>query len=83
MAGFPIREPSIMAMRDAPVYFRWGSNKRRTLVDGLTARAIVLVYDAANTDNQIKMERMVAHSPERLARVADLAFRLTSFVSRR
>ena len=42
-AIFPLREPSIDALRAAPVYFRWGSNKRRTLVDSFTAGAILVL----------------------------------------
>jgi hypothetical protein len=70
---FDIREPSIDALRAAPVYFRWGGNKRRTLIDGLTAGAVLAVYDALNPDNQAKLARMVA-TPHGLQRVVGFAW---------
>jgi hypothetical protein len=70
---FGIREPSIEALRSAPVYFRWGGNKRRTLIDALTADAILAVYSAVNPENQAKMARMVA-TPHGLQKVASFAF---------
>lgn len=70
---FDIREPSIEALRSAPVYFRWSSNKRRTLVDALTADAILAVYDAVNPDNRAKLARMIA-TPHGLSKVAAFAF---------
>lgn len=73
-AIFPLREPSIDALRAAPVYFRWGSNKRRTLVDSFTAGAILAVYDALNDDNKAKIARMVA-TPHGLMKVAGFAFK--------
>ena len=73
---FDIREPSIEALRAAPVYFRYGSNKRRVLVDALTARAILACYDALSSAAlKAKMERMIAASPNQLTRVADFCFR--------
>lgn len=70
---FDIREPSIEALRVAPVYFRWNSNKRRTLIDALTANAILAVYDALNDDNKAKVARMIA-TPHGLVKIADFAF---------
>ena len=75
MSAFPLREPSIAALADAPVYFRYGSAKRRILVDGLTARAILLVHGAASPEQQAKVARMVAGSPGQLSRIADFAMR--------
>lgn len=71
---FDIREPSLEALRDAPVYFRWGGNKRRTLVDRLTADAILAVYEAINEENKAKIARMVA-TPGGLVKVATFAFK--------
>lgn len=76
---FDIREPSIDALRAAPVYFRYGSNKRRVLVDALTARAILACHDALKPDNQAKLARMVAGTPGQLNRVAEFAFKHVSF----
>lgn len=70
---FDIREPSIEALNAAPVYFRWGNNKRRTLVDRLTADAILAVYGALSDQNKAKLARMVA-TPGGLAKVASFAF---------
>jgi hypothetical protein len=63
---FAIREPSIEALRSAPVYFRYGANKRRILIDGLTARAVLTCYDALSVEHKAKFERMVAGSPNQL-----------------
>lgn len=73
MRQFDIREPSVEALRSAPVYFRWGGNKRRTLVDGLTANAILAVHDALNDTNKVKLGRMIS-TPAGLRKVADFAF---------
>ena len=75
MACFDIREPSIDALRAAPVYFRYGANKRRVLVDALTASAVLTVYAALNADNQAKFARMVAGSPAQLTKVAEFCFK--------
>jgi hypothetical protein len=72
---FDVREPSIEALRSAPVYFRYGSNKRRILVDGLTAQAVLACYDALKRpEAKAKFERMVAGSPAQLARVVDFCW---------
>lgn len=75
---FDTREPSIDALRAAPVKFRFkvGEKTRRILVDSFTAGAILAVYDAANEDNQAKLARMVAGSLTQFQRVASLAFSL-------
>ena len=70
---FATREPSIDALRAAPVYFRWGSNKRRTLVDSFTASAILAVYAVLNYDNKAKFDRMVT-TPHGLQKIAALSF---------
>lgn len=73
---FDIREPSIEALRSAPVYFRYGSNKRRVLIDALTANAILAVYDALDApENKAKLERMVAGTAAQFQRVAGFAFK--------
>jgi hypothetical protein len=72
---FDLREPSIEALRDAPVYFRYGSNKRRVLVDHFTASAVLAVYDALNGENQAKLRRMVAGTFGQFNRVVDFAFK--------
>jgi hypothetical protein len=69
---FAIREPSIEAMRAAPVKFRFGSNRRLVLVDAFTASAVLAVHDAANPDNQAKIGRMI-QSPAGLMKVASFS----------
>jgi hypothetical protein len=75
---FKTREPSIEALRAAPVNFRYGSRKNRVLVDSFTASAILAVHDAANAENQAKISRMVAGTFDQFQRVATLAFKLTT-----
>lgn len=75
---FQQREPSIEALRAAPVEFRYGSRKRRVLVDHFTAAAILAVYEGANADNKDKLSRMVAGTFEQFQRVAAFAFKVTS-----
>jgi len=72
---FDIREPSMDALRSAPVYFRYGNNKRRILVDRLTANAVLACYDALNADNKAKFERMVSGSPGQLERVVSFCWK--------
>lgn len=69
---FAIREPSIEAMRAAPVKFRFGSNRRVVLVDAFTASAVLAVHDAASAENQAKLDRMV-RTPAGLTKVAAFA----------
>lgn len=72
---FPERVPSIEALHEAPIRFRYTVPKvRRVLVDSLSARAILAVYDVINDENKAKLERMIQHSPERLHRVVSFAF---------
>jgi hypothetical protein len=70
---FDIREPSVEALRVAPVYFRWSSNKRRTLIDGLTADALLAVYDALNDDNKARFSRVIT-TPKGLNRTVAFAW---------
>lgn len=76
---FDVREPSIEALESAPIYFRYGSNKRKILVDALTANALLAVYrglgDAAM---KAKFARMVAGTPGQLNRVVSFAFQHVS-----
>lgn len=77
--AFPIREPSMEALRSAAtegaVRFRYGSNRRLVLVDSLTARAICAVYDALESEeNKAKVVRMVSGTPAQLHRIAGFAF---------
>jgi hypothetical protein len=79
MAAFPMREPSVAALREAPVYFRYRDPKtRRVLVDSFTASAILAVYDAVNADNRAKLERMIGGTLAQFHRVASFAFQHTS-----
>lgn len=75
MRQFDICEPSIEAMRSAPVYFRYGNNKRKILVDALTANAVLAVYGAINAENKAKFDRMVSGSPAKLHKVVDFCWR--------
>lgn len=82
MACFPEKIPSIDALRLAATgeacRFRYTEPKvRRVLVDSFTASAIIAIYDAVNPANREKLARMIAHSPERLKRVAGFAFQHT------
>jgi len=72
MTCFPVREPSLAALSEAPISFRYGSNKRRVLVDALTARAILAVVEAISDENRAKLERMIG-TPAGLAKVASFA----------
>jgi hypothetical protein len=72
MTRFPVREPSLDALAEAPIYFRYGSNKRRVLVDALTARAILAVAKAISDESRAKLERMIA-TPAGMAKVASFA----------
>ena len=69
---FDIREPSIEAMKSAPVKFRFGSNKRVMLVDAFTASAILAVHNAASADHQAKLDRMIK-TPAGLLKVANFS----------
>ncbi len=75
------REPSIDALRDIiaekqATRFRYGSSKRRMLVDLFTASAIVAVYDQlTNEETKVKIARMIAGTPEQFLRVAGTCFK--------
>lgn len=71
---FDIREPSIEALRVAPVYFRYGANRRRVLVDQLTASAILAVYDALSEEHKAKVARML-QEPAKFYKLAGFAFK--------
>lgn len=75
MTNFPIREPSIEAMKSAPVYFRYGSNSKRILVDGLTANAVLTCYNAISESNRAKFERMISGSPAQLTKLVDFCWK--------
>ena len=76
---FDIREPSIEALKSAPVYFRYGSNKRRILVDAMTANAVLACYNGLKTpEGKAKFERMVAGSPNQLTRLVDFCWKHVS-----
>lgn len=72
---FDIREPSIEALRSAPVYFRYGNNKRRILIDALTANAVLACYDAISAEHKAKFERMVAGGPNQLNRIVEFCWK--------
>lgn len=72
---FDVREPSMEALKSAPVYFRYGSNKRRILVDGLTANAVLACYNAVSEENKAKFERMVSGGPNQLTRLVDFCWK--------
>ena len=72
---FDVREPSLEALKAAPVYFRYGSNKRRILVDAMTASAVLACHGALSADNQAKFERMVAGTPRQFRRVVDFCWK--------
>lgn len=73
---FDIREPSIDALRAAPVYFRYGANRRRILVDATTAQAMLACYDAlSSAEHKAKFARMVAGSPGQLNKIVAFCFK--------
>jgi len=73
---FDIREPSVEALRSGACYFRYGSNKRKILMDATTASAVLACYDALSTpEAKAKFERMVAGSPGQLKRVVDFCWK--------
>ena len=78
---FDIREPSIEALHDAPIYFRYGANKRRILIDKLTADALLACHKALRDDLKPKFARMVAGSPGQLQKVVDLCWKHVSIGS--
>jgi hypothetical protein len=72
---FDIREPSIAALRTAPVKFRYGSNKRTILIDALTADAMTTCYDALSDEHKAKFERMIAASPVQLHKIVNFCWK--------
>lgn len=76
---FVTRLPSIAALRDAPIKFRYrgsGKKTRTVLVDALTAQAVLVCYDAVqNPETKAKIERMVAGSPVQFRRIVDVAWK--------
>lgn len=70
-----LREPSIEALKDAPVRFRYGSNKRTILVDALTASAVLACYVVLGDENKTKFARMVAASPVQLHKVVSFCWK--------
>ena len=79
MAFCPTRAPSVEALADAPVYFRYTAPKvHRVLVDSFTASAVLAVYRGCNAENQAKIARMVAGSLAQFQRVAAFAFEHTN-----
>jgi hypothetical protein len=72
---FDIREPSIEALKSAPIYFRYGSNKRKILIDLLTANAVLACYNALSPDSKLSFERMVCGSPEQLDRIVNFCWK--------
>ena len=72
---FDIREPSIEALRVAPVKFRYGSNKRTILIDAMTAGAMVASYEALSPEHQAKFSRMIAASPIQLRKIVDFCWK--------
>jgi hypothetical protein len=76
---FETREPSIEALRSAPIKFRYMRPKvHKVLVDSFTASAILAVHDAANAENQAKLQRMIAGTFDQFQRIAAFAFKVTS-----
>jgi len=75
MTCFDIREPSIEALKSAPCYFRYGSNKRKILIDGLTANAVLTCYNALSAEHKAKFERMVSGGPNQLTRIVDFCWK--------
>ena len=76
---FETRLPSVEALKDAPVYFRYGSSKRKMLVDGLTAQAILACYKRIDqAETRAKFERMVAGSPQQFIKVVDFCWKHVS-----
>lgn len=72
---FDIREPSIDALRVAPIYFRYGSNRNRVLIDAMTAGAMTACYDALRPEHKVKFARMIAASPGQLRKIVDFCWK--------
>jgi len=76
---FDIREPSLEALRSAPVYFRYGSNHRKVLVDASTARAVLVIHENLNPENRAELERMVAGTFPEFRKIVDFAWKHVKF----
>lgn len=74
MRQFDIREPSVEALKDAPVYFRYSSNKNKVLIDGLTAQALLTVYENLNSANQARFPALLS-TPARLTKLVDFCWK--------
>lgn len=72
---FDVRDPTIDALRAAPVKLRYrpAGKVQKVLVDAFTASAILAVHKAANPQNQAKMERMLA-DPAKVHRLIGFCF---------
>jgi hypothetical protein len=72
---FETREPSIEALRNAPVKLRYTVNgkTRRILMDALTANAILTVYDAVAGDLKTMLETALKN-PAKLNKLVTLCF---------
>lgn len=72
---FPEREPTIDALRSAPVRLRYKVNGkvRRILMDALTASAIIAVHDAVAPDLQAKLATALSN-PAKLNKLVSLCF---------
>jgi hypothetical protein len=80
---FDEKEPTIEALRVAPVRLRYNVNGkvRRILMDQLTANAILAVYDAVNETNKPKLSAMLADSA-RLKKLTDFCWSKVSLGAR-
>jgi hypothetical protein len=74
---FDIREPSIEALKSAPVYFRYRTPKvRRILIDSLTASALLACYNGMKDEAmRAKFERMVAGTPGQFHRLVNFCWK--------
>lgn len=76
--SYPVRMASIDACRlvatEGPIRIRFPDSNKTTLLDVLTASAIVAVHGALNADNQAKIERMLRER-HKFLRVVDFAWK--------
>lgn len=80
MAFAPERKPSFAALADAPIRFRYTEPRvHRVLVDGLTARAVILCHENGNDETKAKIERMCAGTWPQFNRLAAFCFKFVSF----
>jgi hypothetical protein len=77
--SYPIRIASIDAVRlvqnEGPIRLRWPGSNKTTLLDGLTASAIVAVYNALSDEHKAKCERMLKASPVQFSKIASFCFK--------